>query len=139
MAWVEVHYEAQHPEHVASATRTPDGDWVFCLHWCTYHLADGDQKGYRFIWKRPDGSLAAQRGQARIPSRRDIDILWEIADREGWGGFTDADESDTPATDEAVTRNDREIVRLMLCMQNLMHEARRASPETVERLRRFLS
>lgn len=61
-------------------------DWNLCFQWCRYIYEDGKlEEGYRFIWRRPDGSLQAARGQARIPS---IDIaleLMNIAKNEGWG------------------------------------------------------
>ncbi|MHB8173412.1 MAG: hypothetical protein ACYDFU_02975 [Nitrospirota bacterium] len=42
---------------------------ILCLQWCRYFFDDGHMdEGYRFIWRRPDGSLLAARGQARIPS-----------------------------------------------------------------------
>lgn len=41
--------------------------------------------GYRFIWRRPDGSLQPARGQARIPSIAVIDELIRNARNEGWG------------------------------------------------------
>jgi hypothetical protein len=45
----------------------------------------GEQLGYRFIWRRPNGDLQGARGQARIPSLADIQELTAIALREGWG------------------------------------------------------
>jgi hypothetical protein len=47
---------------------------------------DGEtQDGYRFIWRRPDGSLQAARGQARIPSIGDAEKLIQMARSGGWG------------------------------------------------------
>lgn len=65
-----------------------DGDWKLCFQWCVYVYDDGedDQYGYRFIWRRPDGSLQAARGQARIPSYRAMNELIELAAQEGWLG-----------------------------------------------------
>ena len=51
--------------------------------------------GYRFIWYRPDGSLQAARGQARLPSIRLIKELTKRAESEGWGTY-DAEEVDAP-------------------------------------------
>jgi hypothetical protein len=107
MAWVEIHHEAVHPEH-------KPGDWRLCLHFCTYHLDEGDEDGYRFIWRRPDGSLAAQRGQARIPSKVDADILWSIAEAKGWGELSADDATTTPSFEspighKIVTLNDTMI------------------------------
>lgn len=71
-------------EQVAS-DRTANGGWRLYLQWCTYHLDDGIQEGYRFIWRRPDVSLQAARGQARIPSLNDARDLMEKAASAGWG------------------------------------------------------
>lgn len=39
-------------------------DWVLCLQWCRYIYDDGTmQMGFRFIWRRPDGTLQAARGK----------------------------------------------------------------------------
>jgi hypothetical protein len=63
-----------------------ESDWRLCFQWCRYIYGDGTmEEGYRFIWRRPDGSLQAARGQARLPS---IDIARELMDKavdEGWG------------------------------------------------------
>lgn len=46
-----------------------ESDWILAFQYCTYYYDDGfTQDGYRFIWYRPDGTLQAARGQARIPS-----------------------------------------------------------------------
>ncbi len=63
-----------------------DGKWQLRLQWCRYLYADGGMKyGYRFIWLRPDGSLEATRGQARIPSSAATQRLFAQAKSEGWG------------------------------------------------------
>lgn len=63
-----------------------DGTWQLRLQWCRYLYADGSMKyGYRFIWLRPDGSLEATRGQARIPSADATQQLFAQAKAEGWG------------------------------------------------------
>ena len=68
----------------------PDG-WTLWLQWCLYVYDDGEsQNGYRFIWRRPDGSLQAARGQARIPSLDVARKLMTKANEEGWGHY-DAD------------------------------------------------
>lgn len=60
-------------------------EWALCFHWGTYHYDDGSsQDGYRFIWRRPDGSLQPSRGQARIPSASDIFELMRLATEAGW-------------------------------------------------------
>jgi hypothetical protein len=43
--------------------------------------------GYRFIWRRPDGSLQPARGQARILSLKAAEKLMEMARNEGWGDY----------------------------------------------------
>ena len=55
----------------------------------TYHYDDGStQDGYRFIWRRPDGSLQAARGQARIETYEQMMGLIEQAKQ---AGFFDED------------------------------------------------
>jgi len=65
----------------------PPGDWRLCFQWCRY--IDLEQKepyyGYRFIWRRPDGSLQAARGQARLMSIEHGRQLMARAEKEGWG------------------------------------------------------
>lgn len=64
-------------------------DWALSLQWCLYVYEDGtSENGYRFIWRRPDGSLQPARGQARIPSIETAEKLFAIAKQEGWGGLT---------------------------------------------------
>jgi len=62
------------------------GDWQLCFQWCRYIFSKGDmEEGYRFIWRRPDGSLQAARGQARIPSIKVARELMKEAEEAGWG------------------------------------------------------
>ncbi len=66
--------------------------WRLCLQWCRYIYDDGQmEEGYRFIWRRPDGSLQAARGQARIPSKAVADRLWAQAQGGGWANLGDDD------------------------------------------------
>lgn len=66
------------------------GDWKVCFQWCRYVYNNGTlESGYRFIWRRPDGSLQAARGQARLPSMSVIRQLISKAEVEGWGNLTD--------------------------------------------------
>ncbi len=59
--------------------------WRLCFQYGTYLYDDATtQTGYRFIWRRPDGSLQAARGQARIPSGDDLLELLSLATKEGW-------------------------------------------------------
>ncbi|MBS1535264.1 MAG: hypothetical protein JST78_09315 [Bacteroidetes bacterium] len=62
-------------------------DWQLFFQWCEYIYDDGGSEyGYRFIWRRPDGSLQAARGQARIPDINSINELMELARVAGWLG-----------------------------------------------------
>jgi hypothetical protein len=57
-----------------------------CLQWCLYVYDDGtSENGYRFIWRRPNGSLQPARGQARIPSLELAEKLIKEARSRGWG------------------------------------------------------
>jgi hypothetical protein len=91
MAYIVVLRSARHPEH-------PPTEWNLNLQWGEYNYPEEPgrppQKGYRYIWIRRDGSLAAQRGQARIPSKADADLLWAIAEREGWANERAEDATD---------------------------------------------
>ncbi len=82
---------AQTQTRIQVVNETPnkhEGQWQLRLQWCRYLLADGGmQYGYRFIWLRPDGSLQATRGQARIPSFATMQQLFAQAKTEGWGEF----------------------------------------------------
>lgn len=72
MAYVKIHKE------VPSAV-VPNR-WNLCFQQVTYHYDDGgEEDGYRFIWRRPDGSLQAARGQARIESYEQMMELIEMA------------------------------------------------------------
>jgi hypothetical protein len=76
MAHVKILKEAQIGE---------EGNWKLCFQWVQYNYDDASpQKGYRFIWRRPDGSLQASRGQARIPSASNMFTLISKASAEGW-------------------------------------------------------
>jgi hypothetical protein len=73
---------------VFDEVRLPKGDagWVLCFQWGRYDYGEGEfQRGYRFIWRRPDGSLQPARGQARIPTIEDIETLIGMARAAGWG------------------------------------------------------
>jgi hypothetical protein len=62
------------------------GRWALCLQWCRYVYDNGTlEQGYRFIWRRPDHSLQAARGQARIPSINVMKDLILRAEAAGWG------------------------------------------------------
>jgi hypothetical protein len=65
-----------------------DGGWKLCFQRCRYMYSNGESEdGYRFIWRRPDGSLQGARGQARIPSLKDARLLMAEAEKAGWGHY----------------------------------------------------
>ncbi len=77
MAWVEILHEV--PNNIES------GEWVLCFQECIYHYDDNTtEDGFRFIWRRPDGSLQAARGQARIPDSQSLYELIDAAIQNGW-------------------------------------------------------
>lgn len=64
------------------------GDWKLCFQYGRYYYDEGGlDEGYRFIWRRPDGSLQAARGQARIPSIEYAKNLMDKAIDAGWGNY----------------------------------------------------
>lgn len=75
---VEIHNEV--------TVEVPDvSGWKLCFQRVTYHYDDESvEDGYRFICRRPDGSLQAARGQARIPDAVTHDQLVRAAKSEGW-------------------------------------------------------
>ena len=57
-----------------------ENDWTLHFQKVTYHFDDGETKdGFRFIWRRPDGSLQAARGQALIPDGQNLYHLIDLA------------------------------------------------------------
>ena len=62
------------------------GTWNLVFQNVVYvhSTSEPNEYGYRFIWRRPDGSLQAARGQARIPSKRDLEKLTKLASDAGW-------------------------------------------------------
>ena len=61
------------------------GQWCLYFQFGTYHYDDGStDNGYRFIWRKPDGSLQAARGQARLPNKQAIFELFALASSENW-------------------------------------------------------
>ena len=59
--------------------------WRLCLQKVTYNYDDGStEDGLRFIWRRPDDTLQAARGQARIPDASTLLTLVGKAAAEGW-------------------------------------------------------
>ena len=62
-----------------------DDWWTLHFQKVIYHYEDGEtEEGFRFIWRRPDGSLQAARGQARIPGRKELSDLIDQAEKEGF-------------------------------------------------------
>jgi hypothetical protein len=73
---------------IREVTADEPNDWQLCFQWCEYiYDDDSTELGYRFIWRRPDGSLQAARGQARIPDVNSINQLMELARVAGWLGI----------------------------------------------------
>ena len=63
-----------------------EGGWSLCLQWCRYVYDNGTlEQGYRYIWRRPNHSLQAARGQARSPSISVMKDLISRAEAAGWG------------------------------------------------------
>jgi hypothetical protein len=82
-ARVQVIHEAPKPEET-------EGDCALHLQWCLYVYEKGKSEyGYRFIWRRANGHLQPARGQARIPSIKDMEELIRRAKKEGWGNLGD--------------------------------------------------
>ena len=70
---------------VIQEVRSDHGEWQLCFQWARWHYDDGDcEAGYRFIWRRDDGSLQPARGQARIPNAAQMFQLIHAAIRDGW-------------------------------------------------------
>ena len=64
--------------------------WNLCFQWCQYIYEDGsNEHGYRFIWRRVDGSLQPARGQDRIPSMEVLEELVNEAKTQGWGNLSE--------------------------------------------------
>ena len=77
MAHVKIHRQV--------SENTNSGVWTLCFQKVTYHYDDGGtQDGFRFIWRRPDGSLQAASGQARIESYEQMMALINQSKEEGF-------------------------------------------------------
>ena len=61
-------------------------EWNLYFQWGRFDYDDGSdsQTGYRFIWRRPDDTLQAARGQARIPSAA---VMFELIGRAAEAGW----------------------------------------------------
>ena len=81
MAHVMIHHEV-------SVGRT--GKWKLCFQYCTYMYGSGaSQRGYRFMYRKPNGHLQGARGQARIPDTGVMLRLMSKAAAAGWFGRVD--------------------------------------------------
>jgi len=70
---------------VDSVEEVYNSKWTLCFQYCVWNYSDGkSDKGFRFIWKTPEGKLQAARGQARIPDINAIIKLTEKAKKLGW-------------------------------------------------------
>ena len=59
-------------------------DWKLCFQWCQYIYENGTSEfGYRFIWRDELNRLRPQRGQARIPTFKEMDTLLDEAKIDG--------------------------------------------------------
>ena len=72
--------------HNEVADGTPGkGVWCLCFQKCTYTYDNGTkQPGYRFIWRRPAGTLQSSRGQTRIEDAAQMQRLTDAAKKAGW-------------------------------------------------------
>ena len=78
------------------------GQWNLCFQWVRYHYTDDSpsQMGYRFIWRRPNGSLQAAMGQARIPSAAEMFTLIQKATKAGWFVSAEASRDDQDTVEQ---------------------------------------
>jgi hypothetical protein len=77
--------------------------WCLWFQRVRYVSDDGDmEEGYRFIWRRPDNTLQAARGQARIPSLDIARRLMKDAEMAGWGGYNSDTEDGCFAETKAI-------------------------------------
>lgn len=77
------HFKIYH--EVPNSADNEQKDWKLYFQSGKYIYDNGkSDEGYRFIWRRPDGSLQAARGQARIPSKKELLELLDLASKEGW-------------------------------------------------------
>ena len=76
--------------HVSIKHEVPDikKDNKRHLHFqeCVWEYENGhpSENGYRFIWRDGNGRLLSHRGQARIPSKAEMDYLIHLATQAGW-------------------------------------------------------
>lgn len=65
--------------------------WKLCFQYCAYNYGNEEpvENNFRFIYRRPDGSLQGARGQAGIKSLTDITTLLRKAGEDGWHRLND--------------------------------------------------
>ena len=63
-----------------------DGKRHLYFQKCEWQYSNGipSEYGFRFMWRDQCGKLIPHRGQARIPSKQDIDRLLNFAVQAGW-------------------------------------------------------
>ncbi len=65
--------------------------WSLCLQWGEYHYDNGEiERGYRFIWRRPDHSLQSR--PPLIPSAEVLFELLRLASHARWFGSCEQEE-----------------------------------------------
>jgi hypothetical protein len=81
---VDAHFEIWPGREVVR--ERPEGDgWLLCLQYGELVYPDGArQRGYRFMWRKPDGKLNPVLGGAIIPSSDMLLDLVRMAARDGW-------------------------------------------------------
>jgi len=66
--------------------------WSLCLQWGEYRYHDGERhSGYRFIWRRPDGTLQSR--PLLIPTAAVMFELLRMASTAGWSGRCEANQA----------------------------------------------
>lgn len=78
---MRVHVSGEVPVEIG-----PDYEgWTLWFQKGMYLMDDGKAYGgYRFIWKDPQGHLLPQRGQARIPTIKQMEYALKMAKERGW-------------------------------------------------------
>ena len=72
-------------EIIHEVSNGAENTWRLCFQYGIYHYENGsNEKGYRFIWRKPDNTLQPARGQARIPNAEELMKLITLATKEKW-------------------------------------------------------
>jgi hypothetical protein len=78
---------------VDEVTQGPTNDWHLCFQKAVWVFGEEDasvhspgdvEQGYRFIYRRDDGSLQAARGQALISDLDQAEALIKLGRKKGW-------------------------------------------------------